>query len=141
MRWDGLYVCKQDWEIRHPQEMIRPIPDQNKLPWTRPDPPTNDIAGSESIVGTTSGAVTGTVTVSGSAVISSSHVGTLVDGTSSNMIIVTIPMGVTATVTFDSSIPSGTTIKVFNAGTLTYVDNSSGTTLLIYDAVGATSGV
>jgi len=30
-------VCSEDWEPRHPQEMIRPIPDQNKLPWTRPE--------------------------------------------------------------------------------------------------------
>ena len=37
-RWDGLMCCASDWEPRHPQEMIRPIPDQNKLPWTRPDP-------------------------------------------------------------------------------------------------------
>lgn len=41
-RWDGLKVCsptvKQGcWEIRHPQEMIRPIPDQQALPWTRPE--------------------------------------------------------------------------------------------------------
>ena len=38
-RWDGLMVCHQDWEIRHPQELIRPIQDQAKLPWTRPEPP------------------------------------------------------------------------------------------------------
>ena len=37
-RWDGLMVCEQDWETRHPQELIRPIQDQNKLPWTRPEP-------------------------------------------------------------------------------------------------------
>jgi hypothetical protein len=30
-------VCDQDWEQRHPQELIRPIADQNKLPWTRPE--------------------------------------------------------------------------------------------------------
>lgn len=36
-RWDGLMVCPDDWEIRHPQELIRPIQDQNKLPWTRPE--------------------------------------------------------------------------------------------------------
>lgn len=35
-RWDGLMVCREDWETRHPQEMIRPVPDQNQLPWTRP---------------------------------------------------------------------------------------------------------
>lgn len=35
-RWDGLMVCVDDWETRHPQELIRPIKDMNKLPWTRP---------------------------------------------------------------------------------------------------------
>ena len=30
-------VCKDDWEARHPEEFIRPIPDQQKLPWTRPE--------------------------------------------------------------------------------------------------------
>jgi hypothetical protein len=36
-RWDGLMVCPEDWEQRHPQELIRPIQDQNRLPWTRPE--------------------------------------------------------------------------------------------------------
>lgn len=26
--WDGLKVCKKDWESRHPQELIKPIVDQ-----------------------------------------------------------------------------------------------------------------
>ncbi|SRR5260221_13925914 len=37
LEWDGLMVCNDCWEIRHPQELIRPIQDQNKLPWTRPE--------------------------------------------------------------------------------------------------------
>lgn len=37
LRWDGLRVCDTDWESRHPQELIRPIPDQPALPWTRPE--------------------------------------------------------------------------------------------------------
>lgn len=36
--WDGLMVCQDDWEPKHPQLMLRPIPDQQKLPWTRPEP-------------------------------------------------------------------------------------------------------
>ena len=36
-RWDGLMVCEDDWEQRHPQELIRPLPDAPALPWTRPD--------------------------------------------------------------------------------------------------------
>jgi hypothetical protein len=35
-RWDGLMVCKDDWEIRHPQDLIRPIPSGPGLPWSRP---------------------------------------------------------------------------------------------------------
>ncbi len=41
-RWDGLMVCEPTikqgcWEIRHPQDLLRPIPDQSALPWTRPE--------------------------------------------------------------------------------------------------------
>lgn len=36
-RWDGLRVCADDWETRHPQEMIRPLPAEKPLPWTRPE--------------------------------------------------------------------------------------------------------
>lgn len=42
-RWDGLMVCAPTiksgcWEMRHPQELIRPLPDSAPLPWTRPEP-------------------------------------------------------------------------------------------------------
>jgi hypothetical protein len=37
-RWDGLMVCSEDWEIRHPQDLIRPIKERNSVPWTRPRP-------------------------------------------------------------------------------------------------------
>jgi len=36
--WDGLWVCKKDWEPRHPQDKIRGIPDDPSVPFTRPDP-------------------------------------------------------------------------------------------------------
>ena len=36
-RWDGEWVCKWDWEPRHPQEFLRVKPDQTKLPFIRPD--------------------------------------------------------------------------------------------------------
>lgn len=43
LRWDGLMVCPEDWEIRHPQELIRAIPDQSRLPWTRPEGREQDV--------------------------------------------------------------------------------------------------
>ena len=37
-RWDGLMVCKQDWEPRHPQDLLR-VPRENpSVPWSRPKP-------------------------------------------------------------------------------------------------------
>jgi hypothetical protein len=36
-RWDGLYVCKDDWEARHPLDFYRPRNDHHKLPYIRPD--------------------------------------------------------------------------------------------------------
>ena len=37
-RWDGLKTCSACWEVRHPQELIRPIKERNSVPWTRPRP-------------------------------------------------------------------------------------------------------
>ena len=29
-RWDGLVVCKDDWEPRHPQEFVRAVKDDSR---------------------------------------------------------------------------------------------------------------
>jgi len=38
LRWDGLYVCQEDWETRHPQEFLRTPKDDTSVPFTRPEP-------------------------------------------------------------------------------------------------------
>lgn len=36
-RWDGLMVCKRDWEERHPSDFFRsPRSDNTPLPYVRP---------------------------------------------------------------------------------------------------------
>lgn len=35
--WDGFMVCKDDFEYRHPQELIRGPRPQVSQPWTRPE--------------------------------------------------------------------------------------------------------
>jgi hypothetical protein len=35
-RWDGLMVCRADWNIRQPQDFVRGIPDPQAVPWSRP---------------------------------------------------------------------------------------------------------
>lgn len=40
-RWDGLMVCKDDFEVRHPLDFYRVKNDHHQLPFTRP----NDVVG------------------------------------------------------------------------------------------------
>ena len=35
-RWDGFMVCDSDYEQRHPQDLIRGVPDNSSTPWSRP---------------------------------------------------------------------------------------------------------
>jgi len=37
-RWDGLMVCKQDYEVRHPQDFLRVQKEKIAVPWVRPQP-------------------------------------------------------------------------------------------------------
>ena len=35
--WTGNMVCKECWEPRHPQDFLRGIPDDQSVPWSRPE--------------------------------------------------------------------------------------------------------
>lgn len=35
-RWDGFIVCKEDWEVRHPQDFVKATTDKISVPFTRP---------------------------------------------------------------------------------------------------------
>jgi hypothetical protein len=37
-RWDGLMVCNDDWEHRHPQDLIKVPKDDQTVPWAAPEP-------------------------------------------------------------------------------------------------------
>lgn len=43
-RWDGMIVCKSDFEVRHPLDFIRSITEHSDIPFTRPE-------GADSFVG------------------------------------------------------------------------------------------
>ena len=36
-RWDGLMVCKDDWEPRNILDFYRPVKEDISVPWARPD--------------------------------------------------------------------------------------------------------
>lgn len=35
--WQGLMVCKTDYELRNPQDFLRVRPDNPAVPWSRPE--------------------------------------------------------------------------------------------------------
>lgn len=37
LRWDGYMVCSADFELRHPQDLLRTVPYTQAVAWTRPD--------------------------------------------------------------------------------------------------------
>lgn len=37
MRWDKLMVCRDDYEVRHPQDFLRGVR-ESPIPWSRPEP-------------------------------------------------------------------------------------------------------
>lgn len=37
--WTGLYVCNTCWEPRHPQDLIKGIPDDQNVEISRPEAP------------------------------------------------------------------------------------------------------
>ena len=51
-RWDNAMVCPEDWEPRHPQDMIKPRPEKNNVKDARIEPEyrfldTNEISASD----------------------------------------------------------------------------------------------
>lgn len=36
-RWDGLIVCKDDWEMRHEQDFVKAKTDKITIPFQRPN--------------------------------------------------------------------------------------------------------
>lgn len=37
-RWDGLMVCREDWETRHPQTLLKVQKEKITVPFVRPYP-------------------------------------------------------------------------------------------------------
>ncbi len=37
-RWDGAMVCSQDWEARHPQDLVKARSERNNVKDARPAP-------------------------------------------------------------------------------------------------------
>lgn len=48
--WDNLYVCREDFETRHPQDFVRGRKDRQNVPDPRPEPSDVFIGPTEAIM-------------------------------------------------------------------------------------------
>ena len=48
--WDGLFVCRADWETRHPQDFVKGRKDLQNVPNPRPEPVESFIGPTEAIM-------------------------------------------------------------------------------------------
>lgn len=46
-RWDGLMVCREDWESRHPQTLLKVQREKIAVPFSRPYPATDTFIGTD----------------------------------------------------------------------------------------------
>ena len=49
-RWDGLYVCKEDWEPRHPSDFYKGPKEDTSILWSRPEQTDNETVGGNTAV-------------------------------------------------------------------------------------------
>ncbi len=99
--WDGLYVCHEDFETRHPQDFVRGRKDNQNVHGARPEPVDNILGPLTTFL---TGAVTAgatTLNVESSARFESGdHIGVIADGGATIARIVnTVPTGTSLTIT------------------------------------------
>lgn len=98
--WDGLYVCYEDFETRHPQDFVRGRKDNQNVPDARPEPIDN-------IIGPLTTALTVAATASSTSLSvessvrfeSGDHIGVVCDIGTVARIVNTVPTGTSLTIT------------------------------------------
>ena len=66
-RWDGLMVCAEDWEPRHPQDFVRGRTDRQTVPNPRPEPLATYVGPLSTTIATAASAGATTITVASTA--------------------------------------------------------------------------
>lgn len=160
-RWDGLMVCRPSvkpgcWELRHPQDLIRPIPDQPGIPWSRPDSglarggtvvfqpveygtdgegttiPTSN-GGGDNSQGVPCPPQSVTLTTSGSY-----NLATLVNGACCGGLTVNIAQGISINLTLGCGCTGATSVNIYNYGNL-FIQNPCDIAHTIYNLDGGSS--
>jgi hypothetical protein len=108
--WDGLYVCEEDFETRHPQDFVRGRMDRQNVPDPRPAPVDTVIGPLTTTV--TAIAAAGSVTFSVASSVrflAADHIGIMLDGGDLHRVIIQSIPGATS-ITVTSAIPGAISI-------------------------------
>ncbi len=99
--WDGLYVCREDFETRHPQDFVRGRRDNQAVPNPRPEPLFTTIGPLLTRISVAGVAGDTTINVESSVrFLPGDHIGVFTnDGSVQRVIIMSIPSPTSITVT------------------------------------------
>ncbi|MFB6449254.1 hypothetical protein [Bradyrhizobium tunisiense] len=98
--WDGLYVCNEDFETRHPQDFVRGRKDIQNVPHARPEPLDNVIGPLLTNISVAASAGATTISVESSVrFLAADHIGVMVDGGTEAHIIQSIPTATSIEIT------------------------------------------
>lgn len=114
--WDGLYVCAEDFETRHPQDFVRGRKDNQSVPSPRPEALETVIGPLQTniSIAATAGATTFSVD-SSVRFLAADHIGVMLDsGNMERHIILSIPSATSIQITTPLSGPAGIDNIVIN---------------------------
>lgn len=98
--WDGLYVCAEDFESRHPQDFVRGRKDVQSVPDARPEPVNNIIGPLTTALTAAATAASTTLTVESSVRFEpDDHIGVVADHDTIARTVNTVPTSTTITIT------------------------------------------
>lgn len=99
--WDGLYVCAEDFETRHPQDFVRGRKDRQNVPGPRPEPPMMVVGPLTTALSVAAAAGATTINVESSVRFEiADRVGIICDnGETASRIVNTVPTGTSFTIT------------------------------------------
>lgn len=108
--WDGLYVCAEDFETRHPQDFVRGRRDNQNVPDPRPEAQDNIIGPLQTLIATA--AATGATTLvldSSVRFLASDKIGVILNnGSTERRVVATVPTSTSITLT--SGISAGAAV-------------------------------
>lgn len=117
--WDGLYVCAEDFETRHPQDFVRGRRDRQNVPEPRPEAVISLVGPLTTTVTAESAAGATLLTVETSIrFLAADHIGTTgSDGNSMRLTILSIPdaTSIQLTAPLPQSVPAGAVITNYSA--------------------------